>query len=408
MPPLSTPTLDYATTLYANSRLRHRSDNDKPEECNVCYNNYDEELRRPRNLPCGHAFCTQCIEDTINNVQLTCPSCRAEHSATAATQFPISYGMEAFMKKFTSMQVTSVGAVSAEPGQDHTRGIGKKLQSRVQEQKNSISYLISKCEEVLSQLGKYQQQVRDWKTQHHQLQDRLNDLMEQNKAAIELLEQEDTSVVNMTTEGEAGKKQLQTILECLDTVNTVQEVVSTIVEADQYDVEGEDWIQKCQALFPDVNTVCTSVKVQETIKKALDMTTKIGATTVPVLEDSGSTIMEKVERITYEIPLKKLTVDHLRGMSESIKRLVEAGLVFGVQQDKEDLRYSKITSQNGEVHLHALQHQPLPTHTIQVLSYNTTLTVPPTLSRYFSTLTTPIVYNHLLPPSINSCTNTMV
>nr|XP_053636902.1 uncharacterized protein LOC128691938 isoform X2 [Cherax quadricarinatus] len=99
------------------------------------------------------------------------------------------------------------------------------------------------------------------------------------------------------------------------------------------------------------------------------MTTETGATAVPILlEDSGSTIMEKVERITGEIPLKKLTVDHLRGMSKAVKRLVEAGLVLGVQQDHDVLRYSRITLQDGQLHLHALQHQPPPTHahTVQV------------------------------------------
>nr|XP_053644925.1 tripartite motif-containing protein 59-like [Cherax quadricarinatus] len=326
------------------------TDNDKPEECKVCFNNYDEELQRPRTLPCGHTFCSQCIEDTIKNAQLTCPSCRAEHSATDATQFPISYTMEAVIKKLRSIQVTSVGTMSTKCGQDRTRGISKKLQSLVQEHKSSISNLISECEEELSQLSKYQGQVRDWKTQHHQLQDRLYDLLEQNKAAIELLEQEDTSVLTMTTEGESGKKQLQIMLENLNTVNTAQEVFTTTVEADHYNVEVEDWIQKCQELFPDVNTVYTSVKVQETIKKALDtITTETGATTATVLQgDSATTIMEKVKIIIGESPPATLTVDHLRGMSESIKRLVEAGLVFGVQQDQDDLCYSRITLQDGQ------------------------------------------------------------
>ncbi|KAK8749798.1 hypothetical protein OTU49_015546, partial [Cherax quadricarinatus] len=184
-------------------------------------------------------------------------------------------------------------------------------------------------------------------------------------AAIELLEQEDISVVNMTTEGEDGKKQLQTMLECLDTVTTAQEVFAVIDEADQSNMEAEDWIQKCQELFPDVNTISTSVKVQETIKKVFNMTTETGATAVSVLEDSSSTIMETVGRITGEISPKKLTVDDLRGMSESIKRLVEAGLVLGVQQDQDDLRYSRITLQDGHLYLHTLQHQPPHYHTIQ-------------------------------------------
>ncbi|XP_069944257.1 uncharacterized protein [Cherax quadricarinatus] len=55
-------------------------------------------------------------------------------------------------------------------------------------------------------------------------------------------------------------------------------------------------------------------------------------------------------------------------MSDSVKRLVEAGLVLGVQQDQDDDRYSRITFQDGQLYLHVLQHQPPPTHahTIQV------------------------------------------
>nr|XP_053650404.1 peptidyl-prolyl cis-trans isomerase 3-like [Cherax quadricarinatus] len=53
-------------------------------------------------------------------------------------------------------------------------------------------------------------------------------------------------------------------------------------------------------------------------------------------------------------------------MSESIKRLVEAGLVFGVQQDKNNLCLSRITLGDGQLYLHTLQRYPLPTSTIQV------------------------------------------
>ncbi|XP_069935988.1 uncharacterized protein [Cherax quadricarinatus] len=365
--PTFTDYQDFISSLTVSDYM----DDSKPEECKVCFINYDEELHRPRTLPCGHTFCSQCIKDTIKNGQLKCPSCRVVHSATAATQFPISYGMEALLKKFRNMQVTSVGPESPKSGQDHTRGIGKKLQSVVQEQKSSISNLIRKCDAVLSQLGKYQGQVRDWKTQHHQLQNKLYDLVEQNKVALELLKQEDTSVVNMTTEGGAGKKQLQTMLDCLDTVTTIQEVDTTCDEADQYSVQAEDWIQKCQELFPNFIIAGTSVKLQENIKKALDMMTRETVTTdVPVLlEDSGSTVMEKVEKITGDIHLK-LTVDHLRGMSKAVKRLVEAGLVLGVHQNQDDLRYSRITLQDGQLYLHVLQHQPPPpthAHTIQVM-----------------------------------------
>ncbi|XP_069180692.1 uncharacterized protein [Procambarus clarkii] len=359
-----------------------------PEECSVCFNNYDDTLLRPRTLPCGHTFCSQCIDNAIKNGQLNCPSCRAQHTATAATQFPISYGMEAFIRKLKGMEVVPVTTVPTKPNKAPTRGISKKLRSLVEEQKSSISSLITSCEEVLSQLGEYRGQLGDWKTQHLQLQDRLYALVEQNKSAMKLLELEDTSVVDMTTQGEEGKTQLQAMLGSLDTVNTAQEVGTTIDTADECSIKVEDWVQKCQELFPDVNTVHTSVKVQETIREALEMTTtETGATADPVhLGDSDSSIMTKVQEITGEISQKEITVEDLRRMSEPVKRLVEAGRVVAVkslveagrvvavkslveagrvvavQEDQDGRRSARITLQDGQLYLHPLLRQPTPAH----------------------------------------------
>ncbi|XP_069161662.1 tripartite motif-containing protein 59-like isoform X1 [Procambarus clarkii] len=335
-----------------------------PEECSVCFNNYDDNQLRPGTLPCGHTFCSQCINNGIKNGQLTCPSCRAEHAATAATRFPINYAVEALIRKLKGIEVVPEKTLSAKPIKAPARGISKKLRSLVQEQKSFISSLITSCEEVLSQLGEYRGQLGDWKTHHLQLQDKLYDLVEQNKSAMKLLELEDTSVVDMTTQGEEGKTQLQAMLGNLDTVNTAQEVDTTIDTADECSMKMEDWLQKCQELFPDVKTVHTSVKVQETIREALEMMiTETGATADPVhLGDSASSIMNIVQEITREIPQKQLTVEDLRRMREPVKRLVEAGRVLAVQEDQDGRRSARITLQDGQLYLHPLLRQPTPAH----------------------------------------------
>ncbi|XP_069161673.1 uncharacterized protein [Procambarus clarkii] len=279
-----------------------------PEECSACFNNYDDNQLRPRTLPCGHTFCSRCINNGIKNGQLSCPSCHAQHAATAATRFPINYAVEALIRKLKGIEVVPEKTLSAKPIKAPARGISKKLRSLVQEQKSIISILITSCEEVLSQLWEYRGQLGDWKTHHLQLQDRLYALVEQNKSAMKLLELEDTSVVDMTTQGKEGKTQLQAMLGSLNTVNTAQEVFMTINEVDQGNMEVENWLRKCQELFPNVKTVHTSVKVQETIREALEMmTTETGATVDPIhLGDSASSIMNKVQEITGEIPPKAI------------------------------------------------------------------------------------------------------
>nr|XP_045610746.1 tripartite motif-containing protein 5-like [Procambarus clarkii] len=101
----------------------------KPEECSVCFNDYDDNQLRPRNLPCGHTFCSQCIDNAIKNGQLSCPSCRAQHTATAATQFPISYAVEALVRKLKNIQLTNEEVVPAKPYEGPSRGINLGYQN---------------------------------------------------------------------------------------------------------------------------------------------------------------------------------------------------------------------------------------------------------------------------------------
>ncbi|XP_069193150.1 peptidyl-prolyl cis-trans isomerase-like [Procambarus clarkii] len=93
------------------------------------------------------------------------------------------------------------------------------------------------------------------------------------------------------------------------------------------------------------------------------MTTETGATADPVhLGDSASSIMNKVQEITGEIPQKQLTVEDLRRMREPVKRLVEAGRVLAVQEDQDGRRSARITLQDGQLYLHPLLRQPTPAH----------------------------------------------
>ncbi|XP_069176752.1 peptidyl-prolyl cis-trans isomerase-like [Procambarus clarkii] len=94
------------------------------------------------------------------------------------------------------------------------------------------------------------------------------------------------------------------------------------------------------------------------------MTTETGATADPVhLGDSASSIMNKVQEITGEIPQKPLTVEDLRRrMREPVKRLVEAGRVLAVQEDQDGHGSARITLQDGQLYLHPLLRQPTPAH----------------------------------------------
>ncbi|XP_060575163.1 E3 ubiquitin-protein ligase TRIM45-like [Ruditapes philippinarum] len=48
--------------------------------CDVCGDEYDEDNRDPRVLPCLHTFCGRCLEGMVRDWTLTCPTCRIKHN----------------------------------------------------------------------------------------------------------------------------------------------------------------------------------------------------------------------------------------------------------------------------------------------------------------------------------------
>lgn len=256
--------------------------------------------------------------------QLSCPTCRDHHLATSVTQFPISYVTEAFMKQLEVMkltqtlyvQETSVGipppaeaapacgvtVTAAGATCQKTTSFSRKLQSLLEEQNKILGSVVAGSQVVQSQLDQYRAQLADWKTQHLHLLDRLSDLVQQNNSILELLDLEDTRVLGMKEDGE---KQLEALLGCLNTVITPQEIVTAIDHADHCTVKAEDWMQKCQKVFPDVTTLTTSMKVRETTRTVLDRVTAVSDSEEDAIQlmDPASSIEEKIEEIKIILKL---------------------------------------------------------------------------------------------------------
>ncbi|CAL4212894.1 unnamed protein product, partial [Meganyctiphanes norvegica] len=88
-------------------------------ECSICNNIFDGEARRPRALPCGHGFCTLCLEAYIKTGRTTCPTCRVEHGASSATDLPVSFMLEELLQKASS----AAASQKHEPEPTHNENI---------------------------------------------------------------------------------------------------------------------------------------------------------------------------------------------------------------------------------------------------------------------------------------------
>ncbi|XP_071524072.1 uncharacterized protein [Panulirus ornatus] len=278
----------------------------------------------------------------IEKERLNCPSCRVQHQATSSTQFPISYDMEAVIRKLKVLQLAAESPT--EPGESKPRSL-------IQETEESISRLVSGLRKTLSQLEIYDAQLLEWKSQHEEFLAKINELAEQNKAAIKLLEDERSILLYQQKRGEEGIKRLEATQGSLAAAGSAQDAVTAIDDSDHHNSEAEDWIQDCCKIFPDANTVNTSMKVREAGRKVMDITTRECSweDIAPFcLGDSSSTIMEKVEI--------------LRKLGGSVRAQLEAGRLVAVQDEKDQLSCARLTLQDGQVHLHVLRQQPTPTN----------------------------------------------
>ena len=54
-------------------------------ECELCFNQWNSDVRIPKILPCGHSYCIQCLYSLIEKIKknpllvLKCPNCSKEH-----------------------------------------------------------------------------------------------------------------------------------------------------------------------------------------------------------------------------------------------------------------------------------------------------------------------------------------
>ncbi|XP_042211531.1 uncharacterized protein LOC121858943 [Homarus americanus] len=326
-----------------------------PGECSVCLDSYNERERRPRSLPCGHAFCSSCVTDLIKRDKLTCPSCRVSHKATSTSQFPICYGMEGLIR---ALKVHQVAPTAAE------QGVDENLRSLLQEQDYSMDALDEVYQHLLDQLSMYESELAHRQDDHQGLITKLQELMEQNQAITRLLKDEQDSVEAVMKDIDDRRNQGHILKACLALVTTTQEAHAVRQDFYTYKLSTQDLVHTYQQQFPDVDVLYRSLRVRESSKRTAAMMTGgtdgEGVASIHQLPPSHISIMDKVNHITLLARVSQttpLSLEELRPLIGPARILVEAGWVVAVQGH---LRCSTITLQDSQLHLHTLRTRPTP------------------------------------------------
>ncbi|XP_069161036.1 uncharacterized protein [Procambarus clarkii] len=352
-------------------------DEQAPGKCTVCQQVYTHQGREPRTLPCGHSLCTPCLADMVKKRRLICPTCNTHHKPNGITKFPKSHHSAERTKVNTPFTAEQKQRSSSAPealvlqlGEGFLEGKSEEVKYLVQEHKASINNLGVLYQDVMDQLCSYDSQLSDRQNTHKQLISKLNNLMKQNIEAAKLLAKEQNSLQDLIKElDERRKLEHQQLRERLFLIASTEDALSAIENIESYKKEAKIYVQKCQERFPDVNVLFNFIKVQEATEKALEVvSTETGAAEASLqLGDSTLNIPEKVSRVTFLSNLKRtncFTCEELRPVSGPMKTLLEAGWVLAFQPAQDRPRFSKMTVEEGRLHVYCLQGQTAPAQAV--------------------------------------------
>ncbi|XP_063855675.1 uncharacterized protein LOC135097658 [Scylla paramamosain] len=358
---------------------------DNVEDCPVCLATFDDTLRRPRTLPCGHTVCSPCIDGLKQQGAVTCPTCRASHAVPEAGQFPISYAVEGLVRR---LRGAGLASLPAEPGKQAappvtrpapkaTTGLSKSAQSLLQEQEAKVLAAIRSCQEEQSQLAEYLTTLGGWSSRQQRLQDELQTLVDQSKSAQEAVHRVESRVEGRQEEVRQKEQQLHAALQSLRKAATRQEAYEVIEDTYHLMEKDSQRTGECLGVFPDVHAVTIVTRVAEASRAALQAATAAAAATQAALEAPGtaaaasgdsslpaawpeaSCIADRLQALLAPL----LTAEDLHSLTQRARGLVEAGLAFAVQDVEGQTRHARISLEDGSLYLHSLQAQALPNFT---------------------------------------------
>lgn len=243
-----------------------------PGECSVCAEVYDEEEDKPRCLPCGHTYCTICIDCMVKHGYVECPDCHVQHEGTSAAQFPVNHGILALMKEFGEFELypaTKKMKTLEEPTSSVSQKAGTLYQEEVSEAskkelKKRVAALKREYREMRRMgfhLSHYQSQLNVWQEEHMQSVEKLYNLLEENKSFLFILEHLHSRIVAHRAEGQLGKQKLYEVLGRMENVTTPLEAMEVIGQAQLCTQEAGEWAKQSKALYPDVDALFTHIKV---------------------------------------------------------------------------------------------------------------------------------------------------
>lgn len=208
----------------------------------MCIDNYDEAVRRPRSLPCGHIVCTPCIEKLRERDPVTCPTCRGRHAVPEGGQFPVCYAMENLLPILQRRDDPTQAA-----------DLGRQISSLLLKQEGRVLAAIQTCQGEQARLDEYQKSLEEPCEQQELLEDILPIVLDKTRTATSFVRQEQAKAAATKEEAKEKEQKLNGALKALRRGVSPQEAYTVINDADHLTEEVRQRAEEWQRVFPNAD-----------------------------------------------------------------------------------------------------------------------------------------------------------
>ena len=222
------------------------------DECSVCGEIYGEELR-PRCLPCGHSYCTDCIQKLIKDDSLSCPTCKSDHNVSDASDIAVNFDLE------KSLSLLVKAPFPKNPVTQSSSTIKNMIKLMIHQELEALEQQVL-ADKTKAELREYDKFLHDSASEHKEIAERLR--------ALAVSHDEWAKKIN----GERNKihKKRKEVGSYDTTIKESLESLGGSIAAETYDLASltkvvenmdniENWMEACQRQFPDPEFVCSRV-----------------------------------------------------------------------------------------------------------------------------------------------------
>lgn len=351
----------FSIKLTRNKREKEMATN-SPMECGVCHENFDEDEHHPRILPCAHHLCTVCISQLMINNTRKCPFCRGNIVATSAKDIMINHGLLDLIKYMTRQS-----SPLSTSYQNEVTPQAKRISDFKQETTEKSKCLLETCKTMQRLIENLIEEMEENKSDIHQQSEtiknevivKFNKMILSNEKYVRALKDKQDSLLGPLEEIKMKKQQLETLIEKLDVVSTFKEAGSTVEDAEETNAACTEWADALKDFLYKDDLLETTEKNVKTTKDIISITLEM----LHTLEDESEGFEQNPNSVvsTFREILKgEISISTLREMREPVKRLINQGRIFAVQNCQGRTRSSKITLSDGKLCLHCLKDRSPP------------------------------------------------